>query len=229
MLKNYNLKLKIVDSSDNTDIVINSKPVKYDNYMKDKRDILLEWLRSRCLYNNDIFCDPGYSDSYKREFNIIDGLDYNIKIKSFYSNDSNLGIDIDIDQEISEYNENYKNLFDYDDIADINTHLVDFIDYIPASKLPDILHETVNNNNIGFANFIISKLSLKPMCFFPGTNHSNANFLYKKAIRFISNTASYNIPFVSADVKSVYKGDHKTSKMNINKEKFYEFLMDQSK
>ena len=229
MLKQYNLKLKIIDISNNMinitpDNIINNKPIKYNNFKKEKREILLEWLGSRCMNNNHIFCDPGYSDSYKKEFNIVDGLDYNISIKSFYSNNP----EFDIDQEISNYNEQYKNLFDYNDIININSHLVSFIDYIPINNLPDILQEAVNNNNIGFANYILSKLSLKSLCFFPGTNHSNVNFLYKKAIRFISNTNSYNIPFVSSDIKIAYKGDHKTTKMDINKEKFYEFLMNQT-
>ena len=155
-----------------------------------KKLLLINWLKKRCSYSEDIFKDPGYSDYYKNEFNIIDGID------NTYFYNSN-----DIDHEIN---------IGYDDDDNDNDDFYnfgEFIDYVDPIK--------ISEDDIRYTNIVI----------LPGTNQSNANFLYKIIKKYIDNAKlRYNIPIISNDLTEKYESEYKSASIQINKESFYNYL-----
>ncbi len=57
----------------------------------------------------------------------------------------------------------------------------------------------------------------------PGSNHSNANYVYKLLKTNIQNN-EYVIPYVSAKSGTPYTGYHKCAGLKLNKEDFYNFV-----
>lgn len=65
---------------------------------------------------------------------------------------------------------------------------------------------------------------------YPGTNHSNANFLYKSIMHEANDRGmSYDIPLVPSDMDQAYNGIVKNTRLTINKEEFYKFIYNNSK
>lgn len=178
----------------------------------DKKELLRRWLGQRCSYSEDLFKDPGYSNYYKNEFNIMDGFG----TRPFYQ----IG---DIDDELNmgyvDYSVGAEK--DEDDIV-----LEQFIDYIPA-HIPVNMPRTARSYEETCEKLWANK---KNILILPGSNHSNANFLFKRINRHIRQYGTlYSIPYVSASHTTPYKKEHKTAKMEVNKEQLYEFLRKHSK
>lgn len=183
----------------------------------DKKKLLRRWLNQRCSYSDNLFADPGYSDYYKREFNIMDGLGS----KPFYAAQG----DIDIEMNMGYIDYAHGAEKDPDDLV-----IEQFIDYIPVNVPHDVIRTATMNTFYEEKQDITDKMTRKNILILPGSNHSNANFLFKRLSRRLADgNVSYAIPFVSGDPTSVYKGTHKDAKMDINKEQLYEFLHQNSK
>ena len=187
---------------------------------RDQKLTLVKWLKHRCAYSDDVFEDPGYSNLYKSEFNIHD------KFKKFY-------VPGDIDHEL--------NMNCIDNGNEHDTYLEQFIDYVPIDVSDDVIKAATLNKDHYESIDIVNALSHQRLLILPGSNHSNANYLFKRLTRYLEKTTTttttfsftpnmsqYNIPFVSADHTVSYEGSHKTAKMEINKEQFYEFLRSNS-
>jgi len=164
-----------------------------------KRSRMIRWLNGTCNYSNDIYKDPGYSDSYKSYFNIRDDnhIIYN---------------DNDIDDKIN---------MDYDDDS-----IDEFTDYVPI----DIPQEEINMKTKDYSEKekeqIIDILTRKNIVIPPGSNQSNANFLYKFLKNFVHNY-SYHIPRIPNHNKQ-YVGEYEYLNMDIDKESLYMFMFENS-
>lgn len=169
--------------------------------MNNHRELLIEWLKNKCAYSRNVYEDPGYTSYYKREFNIVNG----VGCSEIYQPG-------DIDSELNiEYDEHLHKIDDY-------------IDYILANKT-NLFRERYYGAEYDKAYKKLQCMEKKNMVILPGSNHSNANYLYKKLIRLIDdNDITYTIPYVSSNPAVSFKNDHKQAKMKINKENFYYFL-----
>ena len=164
-----------------------------------KRSQMLRWLNKTCNYSDDIYRDPGYSDSYKRYFNIKD-------------DDHNIYNDNDIDDE--------NNVDYYDETLD------EFTDCVPIN----IPQEEINMKTSGCSDeekeLIIDILTRKNIVIPPGSNQSNANFLYKFLKNHIQNY-SYHIPHI-LNPNEPYVGEYEYLSMDIDKESLYMFMFENS-
>jgi hypothetical protein len=167
-----------------------------------RKELLKEWLEEKCAYSSSVYVDPGYTSSYKKEFNIVNG----IGCKNIYEPN-------DIDSELNiEYNEAEYNLDEY-------------IDYILIKGMTETYRQKYFGSEYDELYKIIQRLPKKNMVILPGSNHSNANYLYKRLIKSIDdNNITYMLPYVSADPKASFKNIHKPAKMIVDKEKFYYYL-----
>lgn len=198
----------------------------HNNSVK-KRDSLFKWLKSRCDYSDDVFKDPGYSNFYKSHFNIID-------------NQNTLYADGDIDHELN---------IGYFDYIDPNkekhpqdAEIEQFIDHVPIvgevtlavgeDNFIDSIEETDQTSETDSIDSIESeikdKLTRHNIVILPGSNHSNANYLYKRLTIFADELGSYRVPFVQNDPKKPFTNRSKNLYIEIDKEGFYQFIRDLS-
>lgn len=159
------------------------------SYSDRKRDSLIRWLTKKCNECDDICDDPGYSNGYKRYFNIVDSGHV-------------IYCDNDIDNEIN---------LEYDDPL-----LEEFTDYVPIKGCSDEEKK-----------YIVNKMTHKNIVIPPGSNQSNANFMFKLLNEF-GHKYSYKIPCVSNNPSDPYDGDYESICMDIDKESFYMFMFDNS-
>jgi hypothetical protein len=183
-----------------------------------KRNLLIKWLQKPCIYSNNVFKDPGYSDYYKGYFNLTNGAGIN----PFYK----VG---DIDHILNvgyvdyTYNDSTNKLED-------DVELEQFIDYLPIHVPIDVKESIRKNYKCDEAKYKIETLSRENMLILPGSNHCNSNYLYKKLRQFIeNNNFTYDIPLVNANPVLEYKCESKMEPLYLDKEDFYEFLHNNSK
>lgn len=185
---------------------INSKKSIIKSF--DRKNSLVKWLKKRCDYSDDVIKDPGYSNFYKSEFCIRDGVNF----RKFYELN-------DIDYDLNNLNNLSVMCVNHDPILD------QYVDRIPIEISKDLIDAAVVNASYHERADIIDDMTHLNMLILPGSNHSNANYLFKRLMRYSEeNIRSYNIPYVSVNHKMSYKGDNRNAKLNINKEQFYEFL-----
>jgi len=141
------------------------------------------------------------------------------------------------DQDYSPYYKSMFNIMDIDGMFyekdDIDHELnIGYVDYgegeIKHPKDEELEHfidsafneikTSENKNNVCDHNIVI----------LPGTNHSNANYVYKIIKYEAVQKNQYNIPYLTNNSKISYKGDHKEASMMINKEDVYKFIMNNS-
>ena len=163
---------------------------------------LIKWLKSPTGDSDDIYVDPGYGYHYKSWFGIED-CD-----KKFYKNndiDCQLGI---IHESISTHEPN--------DLHNLNA-MSQFVDKF----------DTTDNDGLCSRNSVNELMNhiLIP----PGSNHSNANYLYKRIIASVQESElEYEIPYVSANQFTPYTGYHKSTGYNVDKQSFYKFIYNNS-
>lgn len=147
---------------------------------------LIKWLHKRSKYSDNIFKDPGYSNSYKARFGT-------------YNEDDLVYSKNDIDYEI---NKNIWYMFDEDTDNDVK-------------KFSDIIVSLDHNKNNKY----------EPIVILPGTNHSNANFLFKEVMdSIINDTNIFCVPYVPNLPSEQFKGTIKEINMNLDKKDFYKFM-----
>jgi hypothetical protein len=178
-----------------------------------ERKKLINWLRKKSKYADDLFKDPGYSAEYKSRFNIMD------KNMVIYKPN-------DIDDEL---NIGYTDdIYGLDEKTDEEITVEQYVDYIPK----EITQETIDNLmpcNHEQQQEIVEKLSRHNIVILPGSNHSNANFLFKNILNHVNKYIEpYHVPFLSPDPKQPYDGRHKTINFNLDKEEFYNFIYENS-
>lgn len=175
------------------------------------RELLIKWLKQRPQYSVNLYKDPGYSVFYKNEFNYQDVLGPN-----------RLYVPGDIDHEL---NVGYVNYHHGDEKHEDDKTIEQFIDYVPVP-----IHQGTVDTESTKRIDNIKEISIQNIVILPGSNHSNANFLFKRLKFFIAQkNTEYKIPFVSADPSVSYKGEQKIGHAQINKEQFYGFLCKNSR
>jgi hypothetical protein len=158
------------------------------------------------------YSDLGYSEYYKSFFQMSDNN------RKFYKNG-------DIDEEL---NVGYtEQVFSTDPLPQEDLELEQFMDYVPTSARYDTEIATICCN-ADKKRDIIKKLCRKCIVILPGTNHSNANFLYKVLNDGLT-LNKYSIPYVLEDPNKPYYDLHKDATMIIDKEKFYNFMCKNSR
>lgn len=187
-----------------------------------KHNELVRWLKDSCNETGDIFVDPGYSDIYKSMYNIMDDT-YLI-----YENN-------DIDHEIN---------IGYEDYTDDNTkylcnvQLEQYIDYVPKHINETTLNTLIFNKSFIEAENIKLKERRHNIVIPPGSNQSNANYLYKRIIynfkhsqnvKYNGYRYTYSIPQVNLNPRVPYGGTYKNVGILLNKEQFYFFLKQNSR
>lgn len=172
---------------------------KYENINNKK---LEKWLKSRFCYSDNIFEDPGYSNNYKSKFGLTCTCNDNIYQEN------------DIDHKV-----NIGHVFDNNGNSDdIDRKIEQYIDYV----LPEQCTHLIDNENIHDDNDI-HNISY-PIVVLPGSNHSNANYLYKLIIESIEHIDPYTLPIISKDHTIQFNGDTTMSYMKVNKNSVYNFV-----
>jgi hypothetical protein len=184
-----------------------------NNSAIDDHNKLVTWLKKNSNHPKGIYADPGYTGYYKSFFQMADNS------RKFYKSG-------DIDEEL---NVGYtEQVFSTSCLPEEDLELEQFIDYVPVSTRYDIELATMGRYSPDEKRDIVKKLRRKCIVILPGTNHSNANFLYK-VLNNESQSFKYSVPYVLEDPKKPYYGFHKDAIMQIDKEKFYNFMRDNSK
>jgi len=120
---------------------------------------------------------------------------------------------IDDDPNYSDYYISHFNILDNDNLYKVND-----IDYEINVKCIEPHYEKyvdyLNNDT-------------QHMVILPGTNHSNANFIFK-LIRKNIDKLSYIIPHVSKNVEQPFEKIYKKIKHRVDKEDLYEFIRENS-
>ena len=176
---------------------------------------LIRWLKQRCDYSDSQFQDPGYSTHYKSMFNLMDTH------KLVYK-------DGDIDHELNIGYVDY--CFDKEkDPEDVC--LEQFVDYVPANHegLKEAISTMVNGVPYDEADDIRKKMSRENILILPGSNHSNANYLYKLITLECldlnnKDEKPYFVPYVSPDPRVPFRSNVKGVGVHIDKEDFYSFI-----
>jgi hypothetical protein len=183
-----------------------------NNKVSEKHDALVAWLKEKCEKSDDVFQDPGYTAFYKSHFNIMDVNNI------FYSNDD------DIDHEL---NVGYTDYTDDKEPKDPQDECIEqFIDYINDydDYNNDDLLDT-EKTNVNPMDSTVEPEQLKHnIVILPGSKHSNVNYLYKRLIMFADNLEPYNVPFIQGDSKNSFTPKSKDVYIEIDKEKFYQFI-----
>ena len=178
------------------------------NFKKNVSDKeLKKWLGQKCDCSDNIFDDPGYTDYYKKHFGIHD--EYEIYYKKN-----------DIDEQI---NIGYEKNFDNEE----DNHLTDaekYVDYVPEeisqSLIDKITCDMTGNEKLK----TIQKLTSKGIIILPGSNHSNANYMYKIIKDSVDKMGTYEIPDISPDPTVEFKGENTNISMKVDKVKVYKFI-----
>lgn len=172
------------------------------------RTELIAWLKRKSEYSNNVFEDPGYSNFYKRYYGIID-------------RDGSIYRPGDIDHEL---NIHYVKSVDEDEKTDEDRILDQYIDFIPK-QLPRKTVETICDI---YPQHEAETILFDNMVVLPGSNHSNANYLFKRVSSQAKTFKPYHVPVVDADPSHEYRGDFKEIPLVINKEEFYQFIKNNS-
>lgn len=169
--------------------------------MTDKK--LEYWLKQQNKHAVSVYKDPGYSNFYKSYFgSYVD--------ESFYPKND---IDVKLDPIYVE------SLF-----IDDNDELQQFVDYIPQHVSQDIIDVYTHKKYGDDKRDIIDKLERKCLLILPGSNQSNANFVYKLLLNTIVDIDSFSIPYVSNNINEQYTGELKEAYMDIDKMDLYKFI-----
>jgi len=170
------------------------------------------WLRSpnKDCIGSDIFEDPGYSGYYKSMTSIYDDMGI------FYE-----GAD-DIDNRLKyPY---HKSIYKCDEID----KLEEFVDNIP-SKASDQYIAEITKNLIGDdKKYTTNRLKYDPILIPPGTNHSNANVLYKIIQTEFNAIKPFIVPILPDNPNVEYDGDYAEFVPSLDKKIIYRFCYENS-
>lgn len=122
---------------------------------------------------------------------------------------------------IYDLNRNYYKINDIDEKLNIGYVHVDQEsddDLLDAEKYVDFVPSDKNSANSKYTGIAI----------LPGSNHSNANYIFKLINEYTQNTP-YKIPTISSDPATKFEGTCTNIRMDIDKKNLYEFVHTYSK
>lgn len=171
-----------------------------------------KWLRApnkNCIAG-DIYNDRGYSGYYKSMTSIYDDNCL------FYE-----GAD-DIDNRLKyPY---HKSIYRCDGIDQME----DFVDHIPSKASAQQIDEMTSHLTGIDKQYAVDRLKYDPVFIPPGTNHSNANVLYKIIQNEFLNANPFIIPKLPNDRSTEYDGDYVEVVPSIDKKLIYRFCYENS-
>lgn len=170
------------------------------------------WLKSPNKYCNncDIFEDPGYSGYYKSMTSIYDsdGL--------FYDGSG----DIDNRLKYPYLKSIYK--------CDGQDKIEEFVDWIPSKLSAQQIDLATKNLAGDDKQYTTNRLRYDPVLIPPGTNHSNANVLYKIIQNEFNHIKPFIVPIIKDNDNSEYDGDYSEFVPSIDKKIIYRFCYENS-
>jgi len=170
------------------------------------------WLRApnkNCIAG-DIYNDWGYSGYYKSMTSIYDDNCL------FYE-----GSD-DIDNRLKYPYHKSINVCDHID------RIEDFVDHIPSNISAQQIDERTCHLTGTDKKYAVHRLKYDPVFIPPGTNHSNANVLYKIIQKEFLNVDPFIIPKLPNDRSTEYDGDYVGVVPSIDKKLVYRFCYENS-
>lgn len=171
-----------------------------------------KWLRApnkNCIAD-DIMTDRGYSGYYKSMTSIYDDNCL------FYE-----GLN-DIDNRLKyPY---YKSIYRGERIDRIE----DFVDMIPSNVSTQHIAEMTSHLSGADKQYAAHRLKYDPVFIPPGTNHSNANVLYKIIQNEFLNDDPFIIPILPNDRSIEYDGEYAEVVPSIDKKLIYRFCYENS-
>lgn len=198
------------------------------NSFQSKHDALITWLGTKCERSIDALQDPGYSGSYKSHFNIRDedlsfykqgDLDdlLNIGYVGYSDNSTKMNYELQssFNQLPKDIQNNHQHKHRHDEMLE---HFMDYVPIYPETDETDKTENMVKDEEEEIHHIIIP----------PGSNQSNANYLYKRLVLLANENEPYSVPFVSKDLNKPFKGIYKGVNIEIDKDEFYQFLKDNS-
>jgi len=178
------------------------------NFSATDRGTLEKWLKARCQWSDNVFDDPGYSQFYKSYF----GWFCN---KGTYTDG-----DIDHELNIGHYEAVYDDDFSYDEI---DKNITPYIDFIPSDMTSFGIENAVATYPYVDQDRAREIYSRTCMVILPGSNHSNANYLYKRICESLTDLKGFSIPYVG-NIDTKFKPSYKQFKFELSKESVYNFV-----
>lgn len=175
-------------------------------YRAENRHALEKWLQARCSYAKDIFDDPGYSNFYQSYFTHLfdDG--------TYTRGDIDCAINLGF----------YEYVYD-PGLSQEDEDLLSYVDYIPSNRSTDEIERMVEAYPESDQDRAYSILSRECILIPPGTNQSNANYLYKNIAKCITDGENFRIPYVGSRT-NVFNSNYKRAKFDLSKLDIYNFI-----
>ena len=170
-----------------------------------KREDLLKWLRASAEYSDHSFEDPGYSEHYKSYFSI------------FCDDDTYVRDDLDHQLNIG----HYEGVYDNYELDEVDDNLLQYVDFVPTNLSNAELEGMVEAYPIEDRDHAREILSREGVVILPGSNQSNANYLYKKLRNALINVREFSVPYVG---KGRFKPSYRRVKLHLSKQSVYNFI-----
>lgn len=127
------------------------------------------------------------------------------------------------------YGNQYKSMFGIEDVDQLFYNKNDIDDQLASIHQSITMTDPDDEYGLNVMSEFVDQYSdkrctLNYILIPPGSNHSNANYMYKQLKTHIhNNECEYEIPYINADPRTPYTGNHKCTKLKLNKEDFYNF------
>jgi hypothetical protein len=171
------------------------------------RDTLEKWLKSRCQWSDNVFDDPGYSECYRNYFTW------------FFDDGTYIEGDIDYNLNIGYFEPVYDEGIIYDELDE---KLEPYTDFVPSEMSNSAIEASVSNYPSADQERARKVLSRTGIVILPGSNHSNANYLYKRFREYLEDVREFSVPYVRG-VQERYRPSHKKVTFSLSKEDIYNF------
>ena len=171
------------------------------------RGTLERWLKARCRWSDNVFDDPGYSSRYKSYFS---GL---------FDDDTYIDGDIDHRLNIGHYELVYDESIAYDEFDEI---IEPYIDFVPSNITRSDIEKVVAAYPLEDQERARKVYSRTGIVILPGSNHSNANYLYKRFIEYLNDVREFTVPYVGT-FRDRYRPSYKRVGLSVSKETIYNF------
>jgi hypothetical protein len=177
-------------------------------YAAQDRHTLLSWLKSKCQYSEGIFDDPGYSERYKGYFS------------HYFYDDTYVTGDIDYELNIGHYEYVYE---DEDDLSSIDEQIIPYVDFVPSGLTHDEITRLADSYPLEYRDRAEEISSRTGIVILPGSNHSNANYIYKRIREHIDDIPAFSVPFVN-DYHKAFRPSYKKATLTLSKTNVYNFV-----
>ena len=167
------------------------------------RPIVMKWLNAPFNGSNDLFEDPGYSQMYRSGFG-----------NTYQYGAEYVSGDIDEILNLGCFESPYEEYDEYD--AD------HFVDYIHQPIPQNVLTKRVSHYEPEHRDRAAQIMQRKAILIPPGSNQSNANYIFKTLTYEVEHINSFRVPYATREKR--YTGARKLFKLKLDKYDVYRFL-----